>query len=88
MKSKLIILCILSTLLFSGCDQLSKEQGIERLQKVYPNCQVHEIPQNHHDQSRTNLYIVKTSENKVLYIRFWAGGMQDPVVVFEDQNTK
>ena len=81
MKIKILLPLILS-LFFVGCDRVNKDVAEMRLQKLYPNCQIWENPRTK-GELRLSEYIVKTQDGKIYYIKFFGGGMDDPIECFD-----
>lgn len=87
MKTEALLLIILSTIIFSGCDRVDEPTAEIRLQKLYPNCQIFEDPRTK-NEFRVSAYIVKTQDGKIYYIKFFGGGMSDPIECFPETESR
>ena len=63
MKNKLVYIAAL--VLFTGCLKFESTQ-VKEIQQAFPNCEIKKIP----NTSGESEWLVKTPENKIIYVYF------------------
>jgi len=73
---KRVVIFIVSIFIFTGCFKFESTQ-LKEIQEAFPNCEIRKLPDQNGDK-----WILKNSENKVIYVYFDNGNNMVAIPIF------